>query len=94
MKKRDRVKRTKAPPLGRFHNNSAERERERHPVETCRSSLPRVSIFYVIDKKRKSKVLFFATTISCVKKKNIGEETRNRNVFATFGGHRFFINEG
>lgn len=58
MKKRDRVKRTKAPPLGRFHNNSAERERERHPVETCRSSLPRVSIFYVIDKKKKQSSIF------------------------------------
>lgn len=95
MKKRDRVKRTKAPPLDvSIIIPQSERERERHPVETCRSSLPRVSIFYVIDKKKKSKVLFFATTISCVKKKNIGEETRNRNVFATFGGHRFFINEG
>lgn len=59
MKKRDRVKRTKAPPLDvSIIIPQSERERERHPVETCRSSLPRVSIFYVIDKKKKQSSIF------------------------------------
>lgn len=76
MKKRDRVKRTKAPPLDvSIIIPQSERERERHPVETCRSSLPRVSIFYVIDKKKKKQSSIFRYDDKLRKK----EEHRGRD---------------